>query len=77
MFRRASYPDVEKFVAERADIEAAWPAYATDPLLRRPPHFLSVPPERGGNERGGNDEASPKQASLSKDVCMVPFCTLR
>ena len=43
--RRATYPDVEKFMAERADIEAAWPAYATDPLLCKPPHFVSMPPE--------------------------------
>ena len=42
--RCASYPEVEKFNKERADIEQAWPAYANDKSLCQVPHFISAAP---------------------------------
>ena len=38
--RRASYPDVDKFNAERREIEKAWPAYAQDNTLCQVPFFV-------------------------------------
>ena len=35
--RRASYPDVAQFQRERAEIEAAWPAYREEMALSKPP----------------------------------------
>ena len=42
---RASYPDVEKFETERADIEKSWPAYAGDKSMCQVPHFLASSPD--------------------------------
>ena len=38
--RVASFPDLELFEKEQEDIERAWPAYADDYSLSRPPAFL-------------------------------------
>ena len=38
--RRAAYPFPEQFKEERTAIEAAWPAYALETALSRPPRRL-------------------------------------
>ena len=43
--RCASYPDVEKFHAERTSIEKAWPAYTEDHSLCQIPSFLNFRPD--------------------------------
>ena len=37
--RCAQYPDVEAFLEKRAEIEKAWPAYASDTFLCGPPDY--------------------------------------
>ena len=39
--RCAAYPDPERFIEERADIERKWPAFVEDLKLSRVPRFFS------------------------------------
>ena len=40
IMRRATYPDLKKFEDDRESIESAWPAFAQDRQLSRPPAWI-------------------------------------
>ena len=65
--RCGAYPDPEKFDAERADIEKAWPAFANDPSLSRldADLWLASP----GNDADGLCEKCPPV--LTKSALLV------
>ena len=68
--RRAAYPDLQKFEAERDGIEAAWPHYRGEKELCRPPRFAFTSSEALSEIQASEIQALETAENAVNDVAM-------